>query len=916
LLARYLARKDEGAFAVLVHRHGPLVFNVCRRVLGDIHDAEDAFQATFLVLARKAATVHPRQALSAWLHGVARRVALKARSARFRRRREGRPLLATPPDPRPGPLAELAVSELLGIVDEELKRLPEVYRLPVILCCLEGRSLEEAARQLGWTSGSVRARLERGRARLHDRLLRRGLTLSASLVAAEASRGAASADVVAKLLTPTISGAVAFASGQAATANGISAEAAALAGQLLKGMTLAKLKNALVLLLAMCLTAMGFLIHRVAYSPSTMAPQVQSSPFPFKGPMAQGAPATLAKNQPMRLDEANASIEVSGSVFDPSGRPFSGARLYVGYSGRSDMRYRRLEKIAYPLRAISKANGRFHFAFSHSELDARWLDDSRATVIAIADGYGPDWAEIPAVARPPDPVKAEVAELNLKLVEDLPVNGCILDQSRKPVATAKVLVREVSDARHPRCWRGPFPEQLTATTDAQGRFRLTGLGRDRIVSLSLDGPAIQHTSLTAAIRPSTEIPNSWGDHAATFEYKALPSQSIRGIVRDKGTGRPVAGVRMCALQHHPPTFTDEHGRFEILGCPKLPDGYAVMAQPETGQPYFAAKASVPDRPGFDPLTVDVELQGGIPLAGRVIDQATGKPLRAGMVEYYPLCPNPHAAKLTHCSALAASSALIGPDGSYGLVVLPGPGVVCVAASPRNSFAVAVVDDKEVADFFHDEVNHDGNQCLQIDLGKGARSNLNVTKYNALSLINPDKRAESLALDLTLQPGRTLQGTVIGPDGMPLTGVEVVGLTAVSDEELLEGESFTVRGLNSRCGRELLFRHRGKRFGTLLTIRGDEREPLTVRLEPCGDVLGRLVDKKGKAVPGVFLSFSRRGHSPEVTAETDRDGGFHLALVPGQPYSLQYCSRPLQRDVGQVEVESGRSADLGDLTVGD
>src|SRR5262245_43794279 len=181
LLARFLAARDERAFAALVERHGPLVLHVCRRVLGNVHDAEDAFQATFLVLARKAETVHPREALAAWLHGVARRVALKARTARARRARLARPLEAPAADPRPDPLAALSARELLLIVDEELQRLPPVNRLPLILCCLEGHSLEETARQLGWTTGSVKGRLERGRQRLHERLLRRGLTLSAAL---------------------------------------------------------------------------------------------------------------------------------------------------------------------------------------------------------------------------------------------------------------------------------------------------------------------------------------------------------------------------------------------------------------------------------------------------------------------------------------------------------------------------------------------------------------------------------------------------------------------------------------------------------------------------------------------------------------------------------------------------------------
>src|SRR5262249_18485641 len=160
---------------------------------------------------------------------------LKALSARVGQRRRAQLRAAPPAPPRSDPLAELSARELLALVDEEVRRLPEVYRLPVILCCLEGRSLEEAARQLGWTVGAVQGRLERGRARLHDRLLRRGLALSAALAAAELSRGAGSAAAVAPLVAPAVRAATAFAAGRTA-AGGASARAAALAGEVVQGM--------------------------------------------------------------------------------------------------------------------------------------------------------------------------------------------------------------------------------------------------------------------------------------------------------------------------------------------------------------------------------------------------------------------------------------------------------------------------------------------------------------------------------------------------------------------------------------------------------------------------------------------------------------------------------------------------------
>src|SRR5262245_15562192 len=156
LLRRFAAARDEAAFAELVARHGPLVRGVCRRVAGDA-SADDAFQATFLVLARRAGTLRWGGAVGPWLYAAARRVALKARAAEARRRRRER--AAAPPAAEP--VADPGWRELLAVLDEELRRLPERYRAPLLACYLEGRTQDEAARQLGWSVGTLRRRLER-----------------------------------------------------------------------------------------------------------------------------------------------------------------------------------------------------------------------------------------------------------------------------------------------------------------------------------------------------------------------------------------------------------------------------------------------------------------------------------------------------------------------------------------------------------------------------------------------------------------------------------------------------------------------------------------------------------------------------------------------------------------------------------
>jgi len=184
LLERFVATREERAFAALVQRHGGTVMRVCRSVLVSEQDAEDVFQATFLTLARKAAVVAWQDSVAGWLQAVARRLSLQARCLTDRRGRHAADGWLELPEPcttREGPLAEVARCELRLVLDEELGRLPEKYRAPVVLCYLEGKTNEQAAGELGWPTGSMSRRLARARALLRDRLSRRGLALVVAL---------------------------------------------------------------------------------------------------------------------------------------------------------------------------------------------------------------------------------------------------------------------------------------------------------------------------------------------------------------------------------------------------------------------------------------------------------------------------------------------------------------------------------------------------------------------------------------------------------------------------------------------------------------------------------------------------------------------------------------------------------------
>jgi RNA polymerase sigma factor (sigma-70 family) len=253
LLTCFVERRDEAAFEALVRRHGPMVLGVCRRLLHNFHDAEDAFQATFLVLARKASSVRPREMVANWLHGVAHRTSLKARTATVRRRVRERQVMKMP---EPEAVTRDLWDDLQPLLDQELSRLPDIYRLPILLCDLEGKAIKEASRQLGWPQGTLAGRLARGRKLLARRLTQRGGVLSGGALALVISERAP-ACVPASLAVSTVKAAVAIASGQATATGVVSTKVAFLMEGVLKAMMLSKLKTVTAGLVALAMIASG-----------------------------------------------------------------------------------------------------------------------------------------------------------------------------------------------------------------------------------------------------------------------------------------------------------------------------------------------------------------------------------------------------------------------------------------------------------------------------------------------------------------------------------------------------------------------------------------------------------------------------------------------------------------------------------
>jgi RNA polymerase sigma factor (sigma-70 family) len=311
LLESFLARHDQVAFEALVRRHGPMVWGVCRRVLRDTHDAEDAFQATFLVLIRKAASLAHPELLGNWLYGVAYRTALEARAAAARRRARERQVSEMPETEAPAADVRL---DLRPVLDRELSRLPDRYRVPVVLCDLEGGTRKDVARRLGIPEGTLSGRLTTARRLLARRLARHGFAVSAGALAATLSPNVTAACLPAPLVAATVG--AAGAAGQAATGV-ISAEVLSLSERVVRAMSVTRLKVATAVLLGLVLAGSGLALWRPAPGAAQPSPAGRGEKPPGDG---AGDPAPPARDWKERHSLSRNGDNVSCVALSPDGK--------------------------------------------------------------------------------------------------------------------------------------------------------------------------------------------------------------------------------------------------------------------------------------------------------------------------------------------------------------------------------------------------------------------------------------------------------------------------------------------------------------------------------------------------------------------------------------------------------------------
>jgi RNA polymerase sigma factor (sigma-70 family) len=910
LLDQFVSRRDEAAFAALLGRHGAMVLAVCRRVLHDRQEAEDALQATFLLLARKAASIRKRESVGGWLHGVAFHVASTARRKQARRRvREKRVLDMRKTGHRTARTWEDFQEEL----DEALATLPEQQRAALVLCYLEGRTQEEAAQQLACPVGTVRSRLARGRRRLQAELARRGLALSAGAFLAAMMGGAASAALPRALTQATAR--VALGNG---ARGAVSPRVLALVEGGIKAMSPIKSKLALLVVVSASLAAsLGGLAYR-AYA--GRMPEAATQQQLSAQPQAQQAAKPPVDAGPAR----SAEVAVRGIVLGADGKPFKGAKVYFNPGDQDDNP---------PIRASTGDDGRFEFRVRRDELASPRGESGR--VVATGDGHGADWGEVPAEGA---------GELTLRLVkDDVPIQGRILTLEGKPVAGARVRVQWVRaypsadlspllKAMEQRKFQGEYPQARLwwhrlpnqpkeVECDGAGRFRLSGVGREREVDLDVEGPGIQHwhiTVYTRGMEPITPPDNpSVRHYGATFDHLVPPGRTITGVVREQGTRKPLAGVTVTGAGTLTMARTDAAGHYELPGCCKDKQ-YTLFASPKAGGLYFTTRAVVPDAAGLGPLTADLELARGIPFRGKVLDKETGKPVPAHAY-YYPLHGNGNATSMELHNSAASHSA-IAADGSFACTVLPGPGVIAVMVlrDRRDLYLPACIGPRELFKAFKvgtEERSPFGTRDILL-LPQDSMAGWHMLAQNdfqAIVPVNPEKDEKVIERDLILERATRLTGSVVGPDGKPVAGARIAGLKEGQDWESVDGADFTMLAPNPLRPRPLVVEHPEKKLVGTLVVTGTEKGPLQVRLEAWAVVTGRLVID---GVPPAQSEIRFSGpNNLDKRAHTDKEGRFRVeGLIPGARYSA-WVSTGGGLAVKDLTLRPGETKDLGTVAVG-
>jgi RNA polymerase sigma factor (sigma-70 family) len=617
LLERFIAGSEEAAFTLLVHRHGPMVLGVCRRLLRSHQDAEDAFQATFLVLLRKASSIRTHAVLGSWLHRVAYRTAsrMRAQRARLTLVDIDNELPSTASDPA----ALASWRELRNILDEELQRLPEKYRYPLILCGLQGKTHEQAGQELRWPKSSVSARLERASTILRERLTRRGINVPAGVLGSLLFARESTAVVPAALVPSTIRLAMGVAAGHA-----VAAPASVLAAQVVAGMAKIKLAVVLALSLTIGLAISGIAI--LAYF--RVIPMGEPKPR-NQSPVLAAVVELPADSRPSEQTlnsrgEPHTPVPVvSGVVEDGDGKPVAGATVILG-------NYRSREK---PLIVQSDSGGHFAFLKLPKTIDPLYA----LGLIAGKQGFAPasGWAT-------DDKDDSRNKNKVMVLAKTGTITGSVSDHEGRPIANARVTFGVVkTDGRmkawgYPsdQLWRGTVLESFfSARTDARGQFEFRTVPVDKELCFRVVANGFAELDTAAGVRITNYLAK---DGASRVNLTLAPEGRIRGQLVAHAPGTNLDGLHIWLQQlsgggsPRPQTWTDGDGQFRFDG---LPEGaFTVYMDDSPAEATWTARiAPVVTVSPRTTSKVEIELIEGVVVEGTVVDADTAQPIAKAAV---------------------------------------------------------------------------------------------------------------------------------------------------------------------------------------------------------------------------------------------------------------------------------------------
>lgn len=853
LIEQFVARNDpsavESAFAALVARHGAMVLSVCRQLLGNAQLAEDAFQAVFLVLARRARSIRDPDLLAPWLYGVALRTARKAR-ARENRLRRGDEARALRPDvtvedtPVDRPILELERAEALHA---EIDRLPASARAPIVLCYFEGLTLSEAAQRLRCPAGTVHSRLDRAKARLRLGLIRRGISLSTTAMAGVLTNQSARACVSPLLNESTTMAAIRFAAHAITSAP---APATTLARDVLKTMLARKLKAiAAALLLVAAAGGYHAILEKRGVRAEGRVPTGGGAPA-YHSPLATrhsplpGPNSPLAtRHSPLPGSEPGRML-VTGRVLDSQGRPIAGAS--VGVHSRRRLLFAPMgSEGVYPAlmgQATTDPQGRFRLEAARTSS----VRHSQFGAVAIAPGYGVAWAELDPdedqpladIVLPPEQiVKGRLFDVNGR-----PAGGVTVSVSAvwrtlpvPPLMTAQGRAIDVTEGL--AFWLGRIQDRpgwpRPVTTDVEGRFTLRGIGRGFHANLNIRDPRFAPQSIEFA----ADAPATMPDGVQTLKWTLQPVRTLAGRATYADTGKPVVHGRLTVgstddegvlrITHG---ATDANGRFRVSLMPGR--RVSIGVAPPAGQPYLAVGSELQWPSGAVEQSVDLVLKQGIWLRGKVVEAGSGKPVADAMVRF-----NGHGEQRT--GGLCQTAA----DGTYAMAVAPGPGCLSVQAAD-DEYALRSMSSYQL---YH-----------------GKNGGVRVYAHAFVMCAAPKPGTDAIEVNVALRRTNPARLELIGPDGHSVRDIWVFSrivlrASAISGvrtwrfgyHDVARHGQYELHALDPDAETSVHFLEPKSKLGATvrLTAGSDHTGPIPVRLEPCGQAVARLVDPQGRPVAG-------------------------------------------------------------------